>query len=306
MRESFYSSTSSDPKAPTVRDALREAIAFLSQAGVESARIDAEVLLGSALSSGREALYANLEKPLEAQSRARLRELLQRRARREPVAYILGKKEFWSLEFLVNRDVLVPRPETESVVELALEVASKFSGKLPITILDLGTGSGAIAISLAKELKQSEVWATDISSGALEIARGNAGRQGVEKRIRFLPGDGFEPVRSQGAFFDLVVSNPPYVRRRELQNLPPEVREWEPRLALDGGEDGLEFLRRIVREAFLYLAEGGFVALEVGDGLAREVAALFASAGGYSEISAHRDLSGKDRVVVARKLGATE
>lgn len=302
MREAVDLSAICYPEGATVREVLREAIVFLSRAGVESARIDAEVLLCSALQASREEIYLDFDRPLGAESRKLVRELLQRRARREPVAYIIGKKEFWSLDFLVSRNVLVPRPETELLVELALKLATEVKGTDLVRILDLGTGSGAIAVSLARELKDAEIWASDISSGALKIARVNASRHGVEERIRFVHGDAFEPVQSQGAFFDLVLSNPPYVRRSEIQDLPPEVREWEPRQALDGGEDGLESIRRIVQEGHLYAADGAFVALEIGADLARGVAALFAGVGSYSEISIHRDLAGKDRVVAARKL----
>ncbi len=289
-------------EAATVREVLQEAITLLSRAGAESARIDAEVLLGRALEARREELYMNLERPIPPDKRKLFWELLQRRAKREPVAYIIGKKEFWSLDFLVSQEVLVPRPETELLVELALKLARDLRRNLPLRVLDLGTGSGAMAVSLAKELENAEIWATDISLGALKIARANASRHGVKERIRFLQGDIFEPVQAQRGFFHLLLSNPPYVRRRDIQDSPLEVREWEPRAALDGGEDGLDSIRRIVQEGHLYLADGGFVALEIGADLAGAAAALFASAARYSRVSVQRDLAGKDRVITARKL----
>ncbi len=302
MGEELQISKVSHPGILTVREALQEAVAFLSRAGVESARIDAEVLLGNTLAGSREEMYLNFDKPLTVNERKLFKQLLQRRAKREPVAYITGKREFWSLDFFVSPDVLVPRPETELLIEIALELAGELNGKVPLRILDLGTGSAAIAVSLARELGDAEIWVTDISSGALSIARANAARHGVEERIRFLQGDIFEPARDHRDFFDMVVSNPPYVRRGEIQDLPPEVRDWEPRQALDGGEDGMDFIRQIVQRGHLYLVGGGFVALEIGADLGGEVAQLFASAGCYCKASVHRDLAGRDRVIVARRI----
>jgi release factor glutamine methyltransferase len=167
----------------------------------------------------------------------------------------------------------------------------------------LGTGSGAIAVALAKEIANAEVWATDVFSDALEIARANARRHGVEEKIRFLRGDLFEPVRDRMEFFDLIVSNPPYVRSDEIETLPRDVRDFEPRVALDGGADGLEFYRRMIPGALDYFTRGGFLAVEIGAEMGVDVARLFTDAGGYAPPQLYRDLAGKERIVCARTKG---
>lgn len=293
-----------DPGTVTVRQALREGAEFLSRMGAESARLDAELLLGMALGCPREKLCLNHEMALGFPVKDLYCSLLERRARREPLSYIVGRREFWSLEFYVAPEVLVPRPETEMLVEVTLGLAKELNKNHPIKILDLGTGSGAVAVSLAKELGDVEIWATDLSARCLEVARSNALRHGVEEKIHFLQGDLFDPVKGQLNFFDMVVSNPPYVRRRELKNLPPEVREWEPKAALDGGEDGLDFYRRIMAEGHLYLVDGGFVVLEIGADMGEEVCRLSAKAVGYSARSVRQDYAGKDRIVITQKLAS--
>lgn len=286
----------------TVRQALHEGAEFLSRLGIESARLDAELLLGKAIRRAREGLYCDYQVLLGAIEKKVYDSLLERRARGEPLAYVTGEREFWSLPFCVTSEVLVPRPETEILVEVTLELAKKMAPRHTIRILDLGTGSGAIAVALAKELGAAEVWATDLSARALEVAQTNAARHEVNGKIRFLQGDTFEPVRNREQFFDLVVSNPPYVRRADLPRLTPEVRDWEPRSALDGGVDGLDLYRRISMEAHFYLGDGGFVALEIGADMGAEVCRLFASTGCYDTPSAYQDYAGRDRVVIARKL----
>jgi len=291
-----------DPSPVTVRRALREGAEFLSRVGVESDRLDAELLLGKALGCPREKLYLNYEMALGTPVKDLYDSLLERRALREPLCYLIGSREFWSLDFYVTSEVLVPRPETELLIEVTLGLVRELDSPRAIKILDLGTGSGAIAVSLAKELGEAEIWATDLSWGALEVARRNALRHGVEGKICFLHGNAFAPVKGQRDFFDLLVSNPPYVRQSEIEKLPPEVRDWEPKLALDGGVDGLDFYRRIVKEAHHYLADGGFLAVEIGADMGREVCGLIADVGYYSAASVWQDYAGKDRVVAARKL----
>jgi release factor glutamine methyltransferase len=288
------------PGPPTARSALRRAEDFLDGLGVARARLDAEVLLCHALGCSREKLYCDMEAILSEEARERFVALLRRRAQREPLAYITASKEFWSLDFHVTSQVLVPRPETELVVETALGLLEKESSF--DRILDIGTGSGAIAVSLAKERDRAEIWATDLSGAALEVARANACRHDVETRIRFLQGNLFAPVRSWGSdFFDLIVSNPPYVRRGEIEGLAPEVRDWEPRLALDGGEDGLDFYRRILAEGHLFLTRRGRMALEIGADSACEVARLAEACGAYRLKTVGRDYGGMKRVVVLQK-----
>jgi release factor glutamine methyltransferase len=227
--------------------------------------------------------------------------LLARRAAREPLAYITGEKEFWSLAFSVTPAVLIPRPETELLVELALEHARH--QRRTMRIVDIGTGSGAVAIALAKHLHTATVWATDVSPAAITVAEVNAARHGVKGRVRFFEADLFPP-EAEADRFDVIVSNPPYVASAELSILAPEVREWEPRPALDGGADGLDCYRRIIAAAAAHLAEGGAVFLEIGSDQAAAVNGLFSRAGGYRPASVWRDYAGLDRVIAAEKAAA--
>jgi release factor glutamine methyltransferase len=227
--------------------------------------------------------------------------LLQRRLAREPVAYITGTQEFWSLDFTVTPAVLIPRPDTERLVEVALLQTGKFPGATPLRILDLCAGSGAVAVSLACELPSAQIYATDISAAALAIARGNAAAHQAAARVQFFIGDLFDAlVPRPEAGFDLIVSNPPYVRRDEIVTLAPEVSRWEPRAALDGGVDGLDFYRRIAAIAADYLAPQGALALEIGADMASEVSAICADTGRYREIEAFQDYAGRDRVILAQ------
>ncbi len=256
------------------------------------------MLLAAALGLDKTGLYLRYGARLEPRAEERFRDFLARRSAGEPVAYITGRKEFWSLDFVVTPAVLVPRPETELLVETALGLAAAASKP---RILDLGTGSGAIAVSLGREIMAAEIWATDISPQALEIARENAGRNGAAENIRFVAGDLFAPVDERRSFFDLIVSNPPYIRTGEMDSLPRDVRDFEPRAALDGGPDGLDFYRRIINDAPRHLAAGAFVLLEIGADMGEAVARLFAEGGVYGPARLYRDLAGNDRVAVTRK-----
>ncbi|HEY1372637.1 MAG TPA: peptide chain release factor N(5)-glutamine methyltransferase [Candidatus Binatia bacterium] len=288
--------TISWPEATTfsIASALKNATTQLAASDIDSARLDAEILLGEALGTDRGRLFLNdLELPDAAL--ARFRALVARRAGGEPVSYITGRREFWSLDFIVTPAVLTPRPETELLVEIALKlIVSKAAPR----ILDLGTGSGAIAVALAKEIPGAEIVATDIFREALAIARANARRHGVDNRIRFFAGDLLAPVAAMTGGFDLIVSNPPYIRRADIAALPRDVRDYEPRIALDGGADGRDFYRRIAREAPDYLSAGGFAAVEIGAGMSADVARLFADAG-FADVRIEKDLAGLERVVSA-------
>lgn len=286
----------------TSRRALVHGIRILRDAGVESAQTDAEVLLRHVLKIDRAELYSHLDAPLGAERERQFQELLLRRARREPVAYITGQKEFWSLDFWVTPDVLIPRPETELVVEIALECLRTVPQISSTKILDLGTGSGAIAVCLAKDYAQAEILAVDISSRALDVARLNSERHGVTNRVRFLCGNLFAPIAAPKEKFALIVSNPPYVRGADLAALAPDVRDWEPMIALDGGADGLDFYRRILKGAARHLEEGGRIVLEIGAGIGASVAELFAATGSYGPASVYRDYAGLERVVVTTKI----
>jgi release factor glutamine methyltransferase len=288
----------------TNRDAIRQGRRFLLAAGVESASLDAEVLLADVLGMRKTELYLKIETALKVEDERRFWKRLQRRAQREPVAYITGRKEFWSLDFVVTPDVLIPRPETELLVEITLDYLKAITTNTPSNILDLGTGSGAIAVSLAKERLEANIWAVDVSLSALEIARVNGNRHAEAGRIKFVQGDLFEPVRAQRSGFDLIVSNPPYIRTGELSTLAPDIRDWEPRRALDGGVDGMDYYRRIVGEAHHFLAPAGAIVLEISPELSQAVVDLFTRCGCYERASVYADLAGKDRVIAA--IRATE
>lgn len=283
----------------TVLDLLRWTTDYFKRNGIEGARLDAELLLAHALETERLRLYVDFEKPVLPAERDRFRELVRRRAQeRVPVSILLGEREFWSLVFKVSTDVLTPRPDTETLVEAALAKckAPDWKGR----ILDLGTGSGAIALSLAQELPHAELTATDLSEAALQIATQNADRLPQGERVRFLHGDLFEPV--SGERFDLVVSNPPYVARRDAKSLPPELAH-EPEMALFGGEDGLDVIRRLVAEAGAHLAPGGWLLIELAPEQAGTVEQLLVGAG-FVEIERRFDLARRPRVVAGRWPGA--
>jgi release factor glutamine methyltransferase len=218
--------------------------------------------------------------------------------RREPVGYITGRKEFWSLDFVVTPEALIPRPETELLVEVALH-RLKSTASRTLNILDLGTGSGIIAVCLAKERLEANIVAVDISSSALEVARINSRRHGVSERIDLIHGDLFAPLGAKEGLFDLIVANPPYIRTGELSLLAPEISQWEPMTALDGGLDGIEYYRRIIGEAHEHLAPGSSIVLEIGADMAPVVTELFARSGGYGPPSVYQDYAGKDRVIAA-------
>ena len=320
-------------------DYLKLASDHLAGKGVESARLDAELLLADALGLSRMQLYTNHDRPLAAEEVDRFRTLLRRRAGREPVAYILGRREFWSLEFAVDRRVLIPRPETETLVDAAVractgtlaataapttydatqaegseeaattegaadaaprKVARSRKKQLALVadrVLDIGTGSGAIAVALAVELPGLALVATDESAASLEVAPRNAAKHGVEERIEFRRGDLFAALDASDVF-DVIVSNPPYCKESEVAEMDPEVREWEPKGALVGGADGMSATARIIDGAPRHLSAEGWLLLEVGT-QAEDVRTRLARSG-WREIRTLHDLAGRDRVVVAR------
>jgi release factor glutamine methyltransferase len=282
---------------------LREASRRLISAGIASGALDAEVLLGHVLSAGREQMVLAANTTLTHTDLRAYERLLARRLKREPAAYITGKREFWSLEFHVTPDVLIPRPETETLVEVALKSARDFGSAEPLRIIDLGTGSGAIAVALAAELANAEIWATDVSAAALSVARDNARRNHVADKIQFVAGDLLGEI-NRAEPFHLIVSNPPYISSADIDALEPEVSHWEPRAALDGGPDGLDYYRRIAAQAFHYLAPSSVLAVEIGAGMGEAVAALFKQAADCYDVTVQKDYAGKQRVVVARKIVA--
>jgi release factor glutamine methyltransferase len=278
----------------TVGDALAAAIARLAAAGVPEPRADAEVLLARALETTRAGLVVAARRPLPGPAARDFVALVARRVTREPLAYITGEREFWSLPLAVDRRVLVPRPETELVVETALRVAPAAR-----RILDVGTGSGAIAAALARERPAARVWASDLAAEALAVARANLARHAPG--VTLVRGDLLTAFRA--AAFDLVVANPPYVTDAELDGLAPEVRDHEPRVALAAGPDGLGALRRLVAESPRVVARGGWLVVEVGAGQAAAVRRLAETTGSCVRIEVVRDHAGIERVVAVRLGG---
>ena len=269
---------------------------FLKKKGVESPRLEAQILLGHVMDCAKIELVARSnEEPTEAE-RARFKDLIRQRTEGWPVAYLVGKREFYLLSFEVTPAVLIPRPDTETLV---LEALRLLKGRSNPAVLDLGTGSGCIAICIAHQAKTACLTAVDVSPDALVVAKRNAHAHGVQDRVTFALGDLFAPV-PEGAKFDLVASNPPYITPGEMAELAPDIREHEPRIALDGGPDGLAFYRRIAADASRFLKPGGTVLVEIG--VAQEVAvrALFAARSELTVGPTIKDLAGRPRAIAAR------
>lgn len=277
----------------TILKVLNWTKGYLAEKGVENARLESEWLLCSALALDRVGLYVNFDRPLTAAELTGIRSLVARRARREPLQYILGSQEFYGLEFEVAPGVLIPRHDTEVLVREAVERAGTGA-----EILDIGVGSGCIAVALAKAIPEAAVSGVDPSAEALALAERNAQRHGVS--LTLISGSLFEPF--SGRLFDLIVSNPPYIPTPDLAGLQPEVRDYEPRGALDGGVDGLDFYRRIIPGALDHLKPGGWLLLEMGIGQAGDLLAMFDATGGFAELFTAKDHGGIDRVAGGRKL----
>jgi len=270
---------------------------------IENPRLNAELLLAHSLNLNREELYVRLHRELKEGEKGALERLIQRRISGEPLQYILGHQEFWSINFKVDARVLIPRPETELLVEQSLATLSEKTFEQKPSVLEIGTGSGAIAIALAKEVKHIFLVATDISRDALVLAKENAKSVGVQDRIQFVNGDLLGPFLSseERRTFDLILSNPPYIIRSEIGSLAKEVRDYEPVIALDGGEDGLEVYRRLISQAPSSLRERGWLLLEVGQGQAQMVAEQIQGSGTFLEPQILPDLAGIERVVKAQR-----
>ena len=287
---------------PTVRSAVANATRRLRARHCQSPRLDAEILLAEALRVTREKLYAEPERELTAAEQATYKSMVDRRAHREPVAYIVGRKQFRGIELRLDETTLIPRPETETLVEVALEKLAACGKRRPL-LLDLGTGSGAIALAVAAEHPTVEVVASEVHPAPLETARLNAARLGLAGRVKFVVSDLFAGLPA-GVRFDVIVSNPPYVSNDALRRVAVEIRGFEPHVALKGGKDGLDFYRRIVPEATTYLEPGGHIAVEIPDTKFVEVMQLFIAAGRYDGIDLRHDLGGLPRVIVAREKPA--
>jgi len=279
------------------RRMLDDAAAILARAGVESPRLDAELILAEAAHTSRARLIAGMA-VIDDSIRRRFARMLDRRAAREPLAYILGHKEFYSLELEISPAVLIPRPGTEALVTAALSFLKSMTEP---RVLDIGTGSGAIAIAIAANAPGARVVATDISADAIAIAERNADRLVLHSRIEFHRADCFDTSGDGPPLgrFDLIASNPPYIRDGEIDRLQPEVSRYEPRVALAGGADGMSFYRRIVNESRDYLVPGGAVMVEIGEGQSAPVMTMFRAAG-FANTTVLNDLGGMLRVVIAR------
>ena len=276
---------------------LRLSTSFLADRGIASPRLDAEVLLAHVLNLDRLGLYVNFDRPLETREVDQYREAVVRRGRREPVAYIVGEKEFMGRAFHVSPAVLVPRPETELLVEAVARELQLSVGSCPVHVLDVGTGSGVIAISLALMFPEAMITAVDVSSDALKVAAENARRYDVHQRVQLIESDLLENLPSSVSY-DCIVSNPPYVAENEMAELAPEVQQ-EPRLALVAGTDGLAVMRHLLAEAVDKLNEGGLLAMEIGAGQGEAVCSLAAEL--YVDVEVGTDYAGHDRLVLMRR-----
>lgn len=283
----------------TVKRILDWTIPHLKSHGSESPRLDAEILLAHARGCPRIQLYTNYDDPLTDTQRATMRDLVKRRAAAEPVAYLVGHREFFGLDFRVTKDVLIPRPDTETLVVDAIETLKPQAAP---RVLDIGTGSGCIAISLAVNCPNAEVTAIDLSQAALNIARENSEKHNVADRIRWLHGDLFAPLTTAEQF-DLIASNPPYIASAEIETLAADVRLHEPRSALDGGPDGLDVVRRLIADAPQHLVSQGKLLIEISGEQAGAVTQLLAANGHYDDIAVLKDMAKQPRVVRAVRKG---
>jgi release factor glutamine methyltransferase len=291
------------PNNWTIKDLLRVSTEYLKNKHFPSPRLDAELLLAHQLKLDRVSLYLRYDQPLKESEVSGFRSLIRRRLKHEPLQYITGVQEFWSLDFMVNPYVLIPRPESEVLVEeaIALIRGAFLPPNTGPKILDLGCGSGALAVSLAKELSDVKIWVTDISEEALGVARQNADRHEVLERIQFRRGNLWQALTEEEGLFDIIVSNPPYVAIEEYDDLPPEVRDYEPRHALDGREKGLFYIEKIIREGPDYLEPGGWIILEMSPSQIEWAFGLFEQIGIYSALKRIKDYSHSYRVLAAQK-----
>ena len=285
------------PKVWKTLDLSRTAAEFLAKKGIDAPRLTAELLLCHALGCERIDLYTRFDTAVTSEQLSAFRELIRRRAAHVPTQYLTESCEFMSLSFCVGEGVLIPRPETEFLVQACIDVAREMERPL---LADVGTGCGAIAVAFVHELPAARAVATDISPTALEFARKNADRHGVAERVQFLEGDLLEPLRRSGRSVDILASNPPYVAQDEFADLPPEIREHEPREALVAGPRGTEFHRRIIHEAGDVLAVGGYLALELPDGKAAEIVDMISDVP-FEGVRLIEDHAGSERVLLAKR-----
>jgi len=300
---SGHNHTKPDSTPWTIIKLLQWSADYLKTHAIDSPRATGEILLAHALKCERIDLYLNYDQPLVDDELKAFKTLIQRRLRREPVAYILGVKEFWSLDFEVTEDVLIPRPETECLVEAAL---AHLAGHPPFSsrrILDLGTGSGAIIIALASQHPRPTYFASDRSIEAVGVARRNAQRHNLDEMIHYFAADWLTSLNQKSSAFDMIVANPPYIPSRVIGGLQPEIHGYEPLTALDGNADGLECFKEIINSAHHYLKTGGVLLLEIGHDQQQDVRRLVSDSGQYDDFHCTKDYAGHDRVVWMHKKG---
>ncbi len=279
-----------------ILDLLKWTTGYFGQHDIDSPRSTAEILLAHTLGVQRIDLYLRYDQPLNPGELQDFKALIKRRLAREPVAYIVGQKEFWGLDFVVGPGTLIPRPETECLVEAALEVIKGDTRKKPWKILELGTGSGAVVTAFAKEMPGQQYFASDSSCATLNLARRNAVANGFAAGIHFFAGDWLAPVRPSGPGLDMIVSNPPYIESATIRELQPEICRYEPLAALDGGEDGLASIRRIILAVPDYLIPGGYLIIETGHDQHPAIATMVTQHPGYKCVDFFKDYSGYDRI----------
>lgn len=289
------------PNEWTIIKLVQWATTYFDTHDIDSPRATAEILLSHVLNTRRIDLYLRYDQPLTPDELERFKALIKRRMNREPVAYILGCKEFWSMGLHITRDVLIPRPETECLVEKSLEMLAVDANMKSKLILELGTGCGAVILALASENPRHSYWATDISINAIRIARQNAMQNDLNGKIHFIAGDWFAPLGSKTGVFDLIVSNPPYIKSGDLAQLQPEIHAYEPLLALDGAADGLHCLRHIIQSAYRFLKPAGALILEIGHDQKASLKQMIAECGEYEGVSFYQDYSGYDRILQMNK-----
>ena len=289
----------SNSSSLTIKCVLDTATQYLKSRHIDNPRLTAEILLSFVLGLERQELYINCNKKLNKKDLNNYWSIIKRRIKGEPVQYIIGKKEFWSLEFYINPSVLIPRPETEILVEHAIKSIKDV--KSPY-ILDLGTGSGVIAITIAKEVPDAKIWALDISNEAIKVAIHNAKKHRVFNRIRFLNGDLWQPLRHTDIKFHLIATNPPYIAKEYYEQLPKEIKDWEPRIALNGGPKGISLIKRIIEGAGNFLTLGGWIFIEMAPEQVDIAMELFQKTKQFNYIEGIKDYSHQFRVIKARRI----
>ena len=283
----------------TISKLLIWTTSYFKSHNIDSPRSTSEILLAHTLNLKRIDLYLRYDQPLTGDELFLFKTYIKRRINREPVAYIVGAREFWSMKLTVTKDVLIPRPETECLVETALSFSEL--GRGPNRILELGTGSGAIILALASEKPENIYFASDSSVEAVNLAFMNAKFHHLDGKINFFAGDWFEPVKNTGQLFDMLISNPPYIRTMSVPELQPEIYKYEPIAALDGGKDGLNSIKKIIFKAHAFLVQKGMLLLETGHDQKDQIKKIIHDCGNYEEVVFKKDYSGYDRMVCMRK-----